>query len=108
MTNTPLPSEQEPDPGPRLLTTVDPASDMGKALNDALSRLRFANVAPEIRETAQRILDGTGNVRDLLALDEFQPALDEAQRRLHDDLEDMDADDRERFLRPGAGAGARE
>jgi hypothetical protein len=96
-----------PDDGPRMLPTVSPSSELGKSLHDAVARLRFANVAPEVRDMAQKILEGKAGPRDLLDLEEFRPTLAEMQRRLRADVEAMSDEERRDFLNPGAGPGSR-
>lgn len=101
-----LPSDPDDD-GPRMLPTVEPSSELGKSLHDAVGRLRFSAVSPEVREMAQKMLDGKAGARDLLALPEFQPALAAMQKQFRADLDAMTDEDRAAFPRPGTGAGSR-
>jgi hypothetical protein len=90
-----------------MLATVDPSSDLGRILHDAIARLRFSAQSPEVREMAQKMLDGKADAHDLVALREFQPALDAGQRKLGEELAAMSEEDRDELLRPGSAAGSR-
>jgi len=107
MTNLHDPNKPStPEDPPKLLPTVDPTSPMGRALQDAVARLRFADVPPEVKEMAQRMLEGRATARDLVAMPEFQPALIQGQARLREEVDAMTPEEREEFLRPGGAAGA--
>jgi hypothetical protein len=57
---------------PRMLPSIDPSSVLGKAMREAIGRLRFANVDPAIQRMAQNILEGKNGPQDLLSLPELR------------------------------------
>lgn len=84
---------------PQLLPSIDPSSVLGKALRDALGRIRFANVDPAIQRMAQDVMDGRKSPRDLLALPEFRPIEERAANDLRAHLNSLSADERAELLR---------
>lgn len=93
--------------GPRMLPTIDPSSDVGKSLNDAIARLRFANVDREVRDLAQKVLEGKASARDLMALPEFQPLLEAGRLRLRAEVESMTDEERAALFGPRPDGGPR-
>jgi len=96
------PSMANAEDGPQLLPTVDPASDVGKLLNDSVARLRFADVDREVREMAQKVLEGKASPRDLMALPEFQPLLEAGQKQFKADVDAMSDEERQAVFGSGA------